>query len=204
MDIKYLTVEHLSTKDLIRIFSKIVIIEELHHDNIPCWIWSGNRTRDCGYGHVGFKPRTQKIHRLMFAWTTHSIPIGREHGEIDHLCKRTACCNPVHLEFVDARTNVLRSNNPPSLNAKKTHCIHGHPLSGDNLFYDQGKRQCRICKRAAEARRIANFPDAAKEAQRRYRETHKEEIRQKTIANRDLINARARANYHARKLSKNS
>lgn len=29
----------------------------------------------------------------------------------------------------------------------KTHCIHGHELSGTNLYVtSKGKRQCKICK----------------------------------------------------------
>lgn len=32
-----------------------------------------------------------------------------------------------------------------------THCIHGHPLSGDNLYHRRdGGRMCRECKRAKD------------------------------------------------------
>ena len=41
-------------------------------------------------------------------------------------------------------------------NASKTHCKHGHELSGDNLaIYSQGKRRCRACDRARVARNRA-------------------------------------------------
>lgn len=38
-------------------------------------------------------------------------------------------------------------------NAVKTHCIHGHPLSGSNLYVNatSGSRQCRTCQRAMAA-----------------------------------------------------
>ena len=57
----------------------------------------------------------------------------------------TSCVNPEHLEAVTPRMNVLRSNNPMSLQAKQTHCIHGHPLSGYNLMITKKGRQCRTC-----------------------------------------------------------
>ena len=31
-------------------------------------------------------------------------------------------------------------------NARKTHCKHGHPLSGDNLIVTQRQRFCRACR----------------------------------------------------------
>lgn len=30
-------------------------------------------------------------------------------GELDHLCRRPACCNPDHLEPVTHRTNMRRA-----------------------------------------------------------------------------------------------
>lgn len=42
-------------------------------------------------------------------------------------------------------------------NARKTHCKHGHELSGDNLIMLSGNRRwCRTCKRDAAARYRAN------------------------------------------------
>lgn len=37
--------------------------------------------------------------------------------------------------------------------ARRTHCPTGHPLEGDNLAVWGGKRVCRACRRAIEARR---------------------------------------------------
>jgi hypothetical protein len=34
----------------------------------------------------------------------------------------------------------------------KTHCKHGHPLSGGNLLMLKTQRACRTCRRAALAR----------------------------------------------------
>jgi hypothetical protein len=36
---------------------------------------------------------------------------------------------------------------------KKTHCVHGHPLTGNNLYVNRkGHRGCKTCRKAASAR----------------------------------------------------
>jgi hypothetical protein len=197
----YLTVEHLSTKDLTRFFSKVTITEELYFRDTPCWIWCGNRTTDCGYGRFRFQGKNVATHRLMFAWMIHPLLTGRQYGEIDHLCRIRACCNPLHLEFVAARTNVLRSAGPAARNAKKTHCIRGHAFSGDNLFYDQGKRQCRICKRMSQARKD---PEKLRQYQKTYNDKHKEKRRAYYDAHFEEYRARSRAHYLKRRQQKSA
>lgn len=146
--IEYLTVDHLNTKDLIRIFNKICIHPDLQHDGTPCWIWTNSR-QAVGYGQTCYHgKRPIKVHRLTFAWLIHPLPHGRKHGELDHLCKRTSCCNPLHLEFTDSRTNILRGNGQSAKNAKKTHCLRGHLLVRENIYLNgknKTSRQCRIC-----------------------------------------------------------
>lgn len=39
--------------------------------------------------------------------------------------------------------------------ADRSVCIRGHPLEGDNLGIDDGRRYCRTCKRAGARRRYA-------------------------------------------------
>jgi hypothetical protein len=41
----------------------------------------------------------------------------------------------------------MRSNSPSSLNAKKTHCIHGHAFTERNTHFSTDGRVCRQCKR---------------------------------------------------------
>jgi hypothetical protein len=43
---------------------------------------------------------------------------------------------------------VLRGEGPCAINARKTHCIQGHPFSAANTYIrpDEGSRQCRACK----------------------------------------------------------
>jgi hypothetical protein len=67
--------------------------------------------------------------------------------QLDHLCRTPLCFNPQHLEPVTSKENTMRGLGVSSLNAKKTHCKHGHLLSGNNLVILHGnKRNCRECK----------------------------------------------------------
>jgi HNH endonuclease len=71
--------------------------------------------------------------------------------ELDHLCREKVCVFPEHLEPVSGRENSRRSRSPAALNARKTHCLRGHLLSGSNLYvFPGGKRQCRICAQASK------------------------------------------------------
>ena len=57
--------------------------------------------------------------------------------------------NPEHLEVVTSGENVLRGNTLAAKNKLKTHCINGHPLSGDNLYIrkDRLQRGCKMCRK---------------------------------------------------------
>jgi hypothetical protein len=114
-----------------------------------CWIWKGGHTRD-GYGSMRLKSKGIKPHRFAYELLIGPIP---ENLELDHLCRNTGCCNPWHLEPVTSAVNILRSNNSAAVNARKDYCIHGHPLSGDNLVIVCGKRQCRACNRERTRKR---------------------------------------------------
>ncbi len=147
MPLEYLTVEHLHTKDLIRIFSKIEVHPDVSFNGTPCWIWVA-AFNGGGYGHVSLNSVLIDVHRIMFAWLVHPLPKGKENGTLDHLCRRRACSNPLHLEFVSDAENLLRGISPPALNARKTQCKRGHPLTGSNLCVRRatGYRQCVICR----------------------------------------------------------
>jgi len=60
-----------------------------------CWVWKGCKVKD-GYGCVGWKESTKKVHRLYWLLSGRIIPEGLEmcHG---HGCTR-ACYNPEHLK----------------------------------------------------------------------------------------------------------
>ena len=119
-----------------------------------CWIWDGAKVKG-GYGQCWFGNQTQYAHRVSYEIAVGPIPAGLE---VDHLCRNPSCVNPDHLEPVTPVVNFERSSCPPSMNAKKTHCLRGHELAGENLKrYSDGRRECRICalnNQRARAKRL--------------------------------------------------
>ena len=105
-----------------------------------CWIWQGYKNKK-GYGKF-YAGKQLYSHR--YSYLIHKGIINHL-MQIDHLCKNTSCCNPDHLEEVTQRINLLRGDTNTSKNAKKTHCPKGHEYFGNNLFYDNGSRQCKKC-----------------------------------------------------------
>jgi len=110
----------------------------------PCWRWTG-ALRD-GYGLFLNTNRSESAHRWNYERLVGPI---REGLQLDHLCRVRRCVNPEHLEPVTQRENVLRGIGASALNARKTHCIMGHLLLGENLdrYASAGHRKCRTCWR---------------------------------------------------------
>lgn len=134
-----------------------------------CWLWLGH-IHSAGYGLISIRlaPNTYKAlyaHRFSYERFVGQIP---EDLQIDHLCRVRCCVNPAHLEPVTVRENLLRGFGASGVNARKTHCVRGHPLEGSNLVTTKvGGRKCRTCKLAAERElyaRQTKFRRAAKRA----------------------------------------
>lgn len=116
-----------------------------------CWLWT-SALNNRGYGRFGLEGKMRLAHRLSYETFVGTIPAGLD---LDHLCGVRSCVNPAHLEPVTHRENLRRGSGFAGENSRKSHCAHGHPLSGDNLYeHPTNGRYCRACKRRwdAEAR----------------------------------------------------
>lgn len=123
-----------------------------------CWIYTGAKQQG-GYGTFGIGTRKANkksvlAHRFSYELAIGPLPPKSSGMQLDHICRNRVCVNPSHLQLVAARVNTLRSPiAPASVNARKTHCKHGHPLEGVNLtVLANGDRSCRTCRNAIAER----------------------------------------------------
>lgn len=143
---------HPSKEDLDRFWSKV------KKRRNGCWEWT-SIFKTGGYPYFTFGFQAFRAHRLSYAWAHPDVDMTGL--QIDHLCRNRACVNPEHLDLVTAKTNTWRSASIQALNARKTHCIHGHKFDEANTALvwsvrDQAYyRTCRACNRAKQAKHRA-------------------------------------------------
>jgi hypothetical protein len=132
-----------------------------------CWIWLAGAT---GANYGAFYPGDGQVRAHVFAYELHNGPVpfeagvkGRNRYHVHHECGNRRCVNPAHLRVLRDDEHTL-IDGPGGVNARKTHCIRGHPLSGENLIVSKNGRRkngptwraCRTCandrKRAKRAR----------------------------------------------------
>lgn len=146
-------------KLLERIFSKIKVSTTHFYRGSPCWEWQAGIS-NAGYAKFKYKGKTCGGHRIIYEFFVEIIPAELDS---DHLCRNRPCVNPAHIEPVPEIVNLLRGESLFAKNARKTHCIKGHPFSGDNLHIRKnGGRHCRKCeaiRSLAFQRRIRSLPD---------------------------------------------
>ncbi len=86
-----------------------------------------------------------RAHRYVFEFYRGSIPDGLT---IDHGCKMKCCVNPDHLEITTSGDNTRRGDNPAAINARKTTCIYGHPLTLQRVTHrGRIRRDCVECRK---------------------------------------------------------
>lgn len=145
---------------LARVFGKIRVSAVHFHNGVPCWDWIGAIGHG-GYAYFGGSAEfeSQRAHRIIYQLFVEHIPDRKQ--KCDHLCRRRNCVNPAHIEVVTQRENTLRGEGFIAINAKKTHCVNGHRLAGDNLlirvrpekrYSDNPQRECRQCRKDASER----------------------------------------------------
>lgn len=135
-----------------------------------CWLWQGYKSGRPRFEYGSFSlPEygTARAHRVAYALAGGDFSADQQ---LDHLCRTTLCVNPAHLEPVSSKENTLRGVGPTAVNARKNRCTRGHPLSGDNLFYNRGWRICKTChyayaretkRRRRERKRLAKASEVA-------------------------------------------
>lgn len=139
------------TESYTELVEKLMLRTEVTDDG--CWLYLGHRLKS-GYGILNRyhrelgRSKSSLAHRYVYEAATGPIPTG---AEIDHLCRNKPCWRPDHLQAVTKSQNLLRGEHP---GREKTHCKYGHPLFGDNLRYNAGKRVCRTCQAVGKARWI--------------------------------------------------
>jgi hypothetical protein len=117
-------------------------------DLTGCWNWRG-KIGKAGYGHIKIGGKDLLVHRFFCRTLNGEIP---EDFQVDHLCGNRTCVAPAHLEAVTHTENWLRSDSAIRRQLDQVVCLHGHPLSGVNLYVDKrGHRDCRECRRRRSA-----------------------------------------------------
>jgi hypothetical protein len=113
-------------------------------DEAGCWIWQ--KFSQYGYGkmYVGLvgdgTRRCVSAHRASHEAFKGPIPDGYH---VDHLCRKTLCVNPEHLQAVTPRLNAARRS---AAQAGAAMCPAGHRHAPLTTVYVKGKRECRICR----------------------------------------------------------
>lgn len=133
---------------LTRIFHNIHISSVNFYNGTPCWESTYAKTKGGTYVEIRWKNIRYLGHRLVYQLFVDLIP---DKYEIDHLCRVRHCVNPVHLEAVTKRENVLRGQGHTARNARKTHCFRGHPLP--DARDKHGSRHCPVCAKLRDKTR---------------------------------------------------
>lgn len=137
-----------------------------------CWLWTG-AAQSFGYGSIAVDGTRRTAHSLAYKTLIGSVPDGLE---LDHKCRVSACCNPLHLEPVTHRENMLRGNTPSAINAAKTHCPNGHP-------YAAGRKR-RACNECIWARDVEYRKHSSKGYEHHCRLCHRPGHNKRTCAKR--------------------
>ena len=105
-----------------------------------CWIWQRNPSQRYGITNG------QLAHRVSYERENGPIPDGLE---VCHSCDTPKCVNPKHLWLGTHKDNMADASSKGRMRGEpRSHCKHGHPLIGDNVYVrpDNSKRQCAVCR----------------------------------------------------------
>ncbi len=138
------------------------VLSNIEVDEDGCWIWQ-KQSKRVRYAQMCIGDGVPRyVHRLLYETVVAPIPDGLD---LDHLCRKTWCVNPGHMEPVTHRENCLRGQSPWALNARRTRCLKcGAELTRAGK---QKRRECEPCGRAAGRSYYARNRKAVNERNRR-------------------------------------
>lgn len=137
--------------------------------NSGCWLWTG-AVNYKGYGRLSHKLKPVNAQRI--SWFLRHGVMPPRRIDVCHQCDTPQCVNPDHLFLGTRKDNmqdmvskgrriypigqgkdwskIRKTKNP----LKRTHCVHGHLLSGTNLYISlSGEAFCKECRRLCARRK---------------------------------------------------
>lgn len=109
------------------------------------------KTSPYGYHLASIEGRWRFVHRLVLEAFIGPCPPGMECRHLDDNKTHNRLPNLCWGTRIENRADMIR--NGKHHNARKTECIHGHPLVGENVYGSTGNRHCRTCSIERACRR---------------------------------------------------